>query len=114
MEEIKIEYRYKLNRDTIKSIIRHEDVKSLFGKEVTCCGWILTVRDQKENKFVQINDGSCSDGLQILINSDNEKEKGSFEKFLEVKIIFFFFHSLLTTFLQPNFLFLERYYGSIS
>lgn len=84
MEDIKIEFRYKLKRDTIKSIIRHSDVKSLFGKEVTCCGWISTVRDQKENKFVQINDGSCSEGLQILINSSNEKETGSFANFLEV------------------------------
>ena len=32
---------------------------------------------------MHINDGSCSGGLQIIINAENEKEVGSFAKFLE-------------------------------
>eukprot|EP01091_Cochliopodium_minus_P012978 TRINITY_DN4069_c0_g1_i1.p1 TRINITY_DN4069_c0_g1~~TRINITY_DN4069_c0_g1_i1.p1 ORF type:complete len:525 (-),score=182.69 TRINITY_DN4069_c0_g1_i1:76-1650(-) len=80
--DINVEYKFKQNRDTIKSIVRHENVESLFGKEVTCFGWIMTTREQKNESFIHINDGSCSGGLQIIVNEANEIEKGSFANVL--------------------------------
>ena len=33
--------------------------ESLVGERVTICGWIKTMRDQKQFAFVELNDGSC-------------------------------------------------------
>jgi len=81
MEEVKVEYRYKPNRDVISSILKHKDVESLYGKEVTCLGWVLTARDLKETTFVAVTDGSCAGALQVVIHEENEGEKGSFASF---------------------------------
>lgn len=39
------------------------------GKQVTVCGWIRTVRNQKTFTFVEINDGSCFRNLQLILES---------------------------------------------
>lgn len=36
------------------------------GQEITVCGWIRTVRDQKTFLFIEINDGSTFSNLQII------------------------------------------------
>ena len=41
---------------------------SQVGTEVTVCGWVRTVRDQKSFTFVEINDGSTLRNLQIILD----------------------------------------------
>ena len=40
-------------------------------KTYTIRGWLLTKRTQKEITFITINDGSCPQGLQLVINNNN-------------------------------------------
>ena len=47
-------------RTPIKSLDDH------LGKTVLVCGWIRSVRDQKAFQFININDGSNLDGLQVI------------------------------------------------
>lgn len=36
------------------------------GKELKICGWVRTIRDQKNFAFIEINDGSNLSGIQIV------------------------------------------------
>lgn len=38
--------------------------------EITLCGWVRTRRDSKAFSFLEINDGSCLAGLQVVIDAD--------------------------------------------
>ncbi len=47
------------------------------GKSVTVCGWIRSVRASKAFGFIDLNDGSCFKGIQIVFEEgkiDNYKE----------------------------------------
>jgi asparaginyl-tRNA synthetase len=47
--------------------IKIKDLQSsYFGKELTVCGWVRTVRDQKSFVFIEINDGSTLANLQVI------------------------------------------------
>ena len=41
----------------------------LSGQTITICGWVRTVRDQKNFSFVEINDGSTLAGFQVVVDS---------------------------------------------
>ncbi len=46
-------------------------------KTVTVCGWVKTLRDSKAIGFIEINDGSCFKGVQIVFEAqklENYKE----------------------------------------
>lgn len=53
-----------MNRTKIR-LITADDL----GKQLTLCGWVRTVRDQKNFAFVEINDGSTLAGLQIVVDN---------------------------------------------
>ncbi len=42
---------------------------SLLNKEITVCGWVKTLRKQKNIAFLEINDGSIFTNLQIILES---------------------------------------------
>jgi asparaginyl-tRNA synthetase len=42
----------------------------LGGKTVTICGWVRTIRDSKALGFIELNDGSCFKGVQIVFEAD--------------------------------------------
>ena len=48
------------------------------GKTVTVCGWARSIRDSKALGFIDLNDGSCFKGVQIVF------EDGKIENFHEV------------------------------
>lgn len=50
-------------RTKIKHILQTEN---LLGKTVLVCGWVKTIRVQKNFAFIEINDGSCFSNLQII------------------------------------------------
>ena len=64
---------------TIKVLF--EKQKDLVDKEVVIMGWIRNNRDQKSFGFIDINDGSCFETLQIVYERDfleNYKEVSKF------------------------------------
>ncbi len=53
------------------------EIKKLFdsaeayaGKSVTVCGWVKTLRDSKAIGFIEVNDGSCFKGVQIVFEAE--------------------------------------------
>ena len=56
----------------------YEKAAALDGQAVTVCGWVRTIRDSKALGFIDLNDGSCFKGLQIVF------EDGKIENYKEV------------------------------
>ena len=64
-----------MERLEIKKIYESADLYA--DKTITVCGWIRTLRDSKAIGFIEINDGSCFKGLQVVFESeklDNYKD----------------------------------------
>ncbi len=67
-------------------IMKHTDIKLIFsepekylGQTLTVCGWVRTSRESKNVAFVELNDGSVTKNLQIVI--DKEKFEGEVPSF---------------------------------
>ena len=58
-----------MNREIIKNIF--EDPVAFDGKTVTLGGWARSIRDSKAFGFIDLNDGSCFKGVQVVF----EREK---------------------------------------
>ena len=54
--------------NTIKNILLQKD-KCEINDNITVKGWLLTKRSQKEITFIKLNDGSCPEGLQLVISN---------------------------------------------
>ena len=65
-----------MKRDFVRSI--YECPESYSGKEVTLGGWVRNLRDSKAFGFIDLNDGSCFKGVQVVF------EKDKLENFAEV------------------------------
>ncbi|MEG1620319.1 MAG: asparagine--tRNA ligase [Oscillospiraceae bacterium] len=64
-----------MKRTEIKKL--YSDVKSYVNSPVTVCGWIKTVRDAKSIGFIELNDGSNFNSLQVVFEDskiNNYKE----------------------------------------
>ncbi len=64
-----------MERTTIRELFAHRD--ELGGKEITVCGWARTIRDMKTFGFLELNDGSAFQNLQVVFADgeiDNFKE----------------------------------------
>ena len=48
----------------------YEKAEELGGKTITVCGWARTIRDSKALGFIDLNDGSCFKGVQIVFEAD--------------------------------------------
>jgi asparaginyl-tRNA synthetase len=56
-----------MTRQLIKHVLANTD----YGSEVTVAGWVRTRRDSKGGfSFIELNDGSCFDSLQIIADAD--------------------------------------------
>ena len=53
-----------MERTEIKKL--YEDSAAYADKKITTVGWIKTLRDSKAIGFIEINDGSCFKGLQVV------------------------------------------------
>ncbi len=62
--------------------MKHTKIKKLqssdIGKTVTVCGWVRSVRDQKNFAFIELTDGSTFSSLQVIADSNLE----NYEKLL--------------------------------
>lgn len=47
-----------------------EEGADLVGQEVLLKGWVRTIRNQKAFSFIEVNDGSSLQGLQVVADSD--------------------------------------------
>ena len=56
-------------RTKIRSVLLAQDPKSFIGQEHTFKGWVKTVRVQKNLAFIEINDGSTFQNLQVVAES---------------------------------------------
>lgn len=55
-------------RTEIKEIF--SSTETFLDKELTVCGWVRTIRDSKTLGFMEINDGSCFKGLQVVLTDE--------------------------------------------
>lgn len=46
------------------------DSEQYCGKQITVCGWVRTIRTQKNFSFVELNDGSALRNLQVILEAD--------------------------------------------
>ncbi len=53
-----------MERTTIRRL--WEEMASLEGREITVCGWARTIRDMKTFGFIELNDGSAFQNLQVV------------------------------------------------
>jgi len=63
---------YSTAHSTIKEVIAKQSV----NQEVKIKGWIKTVRAMKSNIFVDVNDGSTGENLQIVCESKDKTKLG--------------------------------------
>ena len=54
-------------RTRVKTLYTSAD--TYLGKEVKVCGWVRTVRDNKNFGFIELNDGSCFPSVQIVFTN---------------------------------------------
>ena len=57
-----------MKRTTVVQIFA--DQAAFGGQTVTVCGWARTIRDMKTFGFLELNDGSCFQNLQVVF-ADN-------------------------------------------
>ncbi|MBO6264265.1 MAG: asparagine--tRNA ligase [Clostridia bacterium] len=55
-------------RIQIKEIFAHSEIYG--GKDVVVMGWARTIRDSKAFGFIELNDGSCFQNLQVVFERD--------------------------------------------
>lgn len=58
-------------RTKIKQVL--ENQKDFINRVITICGWIKTVRSQKEITFIEINDGSIFSNMQVVLQGAQEE-----------------------------------------
>ncbi len=67
-----------MKRTEIREI--YASPESFAEKQVTVAGWVRTIRDSKALGFIELNDGSCFKGIQVVFESEklaNYKEIAS-------------------------------------
>lgn len=58
-------------RTKIKLLLPKRDTPSPYiDQNITVKGWIKTLREQKTFSFIEVNDGSCLDNLQIIASNE--------------------------------------------
>ena len=61
--------------------MKHTDIREIFrdpapflGQTVTVCGWVRTARDSKNIAFIEINDGTYLNNLQLVVDKEKMDE----------------------------------------
>lgn len=58
-----------LQTTSVRDLFRKPE--EMTGKTVTVAGWIRTIRDQKQFAFINLNDGTFFNNLQIVLNKED-------------------------------------------
>ena len=67
-----------MKRTEIREI--YADPAAFSGKEITVAGWARTIRSSKNIGFIDLNDGSCFSGLQIVFENEKIQNFSEIEK----------------------------------
>ena len=57
-----------MQRTEIKQL--YTSIETFKDKDITVCGWARNIRDSKTLGFIELNDGSCFKGVQIVFEAD--------------------------------------------
>ena len=60
-----------MKRTKINDLLKSED----YGKKVNVKGWVRTKRSSKNIAFIALNDGSCLNNIQIVVDLNNFEKK---------------------------------------
>lgn len=55
-----------MNRTTVAALFANS--QALGGQQVVVAGWVRSIRDMKKMAFVTVNDGSCFNNLQVVLD----------------------------------------------
>lgn len=86
-------YPFKLSRASIKEVFTYTEKYLSKKDETTVCGWIHTMRKQPTISFIQLNDGSTQNCLQVVCSpeftnaDDLEKIKDKGTKGVSIKVV---------------------------
>jgi asparaginyl-tRNA synthetase len=69
-----------MKKTTVKELYRNYE--SFIGEEVEILGWVKKIRDQKKFAFIELNDGSFFNGVQIVL----EEKLENFEELTHLSI----------------------------
>lgn len=69
----------------IKSL--HKDYEKLIGQDVVVNGWIRKSRESKNIGFLEINDGTFFEAVQVVVNGDLDNFKEVFQLGLSASIV---------------------------
>lgn len=58
-----------MKRTEIADIYKQKE--SYSGSEITVCGWARSIRDSKTLGFIDLNDGTCFKGVQVVFEAGN-------------------------------------------
>ncbi|MGL6098072.1 MAG: asparagine--tRNA ligase [Fusobacteriaceae bacterium] len=70
-----------MRKVTVKELYRNCD--SLLGQQVELSGWVKKLRDQKSFGFIELNDGSFFNGVQVVFGNEME----NFDEIARLSII---------------------------
>lgn len=60
-----------MNREYVRNIYARP--ADFDGKTVTVGGWVRNIRDSKAFGFIDLNDGSCFNNLQIVLSEEKSQ-----------------------------------------
>jgi asparaginyl-tRNA synthetase len=73
-------------RIKIKEIIQSKNPEKLLKEKVTIFGWVKSIRSQKNFSFIAVNDGSCFDNLQIILDNEGDAKINDITTGCSIKI----------------------------
>ena len=65
-------------RTSVKTL--YAESENFGGKYITVMGWARTIRDGKEFGFIELNDGSCFKGVQVVFERKAERGRVAHSK----------------------------------
>ena len=78
------------NREGMVQPMKRTEIRELYkrsqdlgGQQVTVCGWVRTIRDSKALGFIDLNDGSCFKGVQVVFE---EAKLPNFKEIAKVNV----------------------------
>ena len=54
----------------------YKNAEKYADQQVVVCGWVRTIRDSKSFGFIELNDGSCFKGVQVVFEEGDEHTRG--------------------------------------
>uniref|UniRef100_A0A4W5K5C0 OB domain-containing protein n=1 Tax=Hucho hucho TaxID=62062 RepID=A0A4W5K5C0_9TELE len=76
--------RYYCHKTPTNTLVCQALSRSHLGTAITVKGWVRSVRPQKENLFLHVNDGSSLQSLQVVASSELNHRQLTFGSAVEI------------------------------